>query len=324
MGGKKAVKTVANRPAIPYICIKEALASGICAFRVLERMDFWLATTDHLTDRIWFRDDEDFKMGMNLVAILAVALQVDVLSFILMSNHVHFVLCCPHGKVKQFMNEYLRRYSQYMNTKYGTKELLRKVHVDIRPISGNDESLEWAIAYVHMNPVAAGICLSATGYPWGSGDTFFKARREKGRRLGTLSERARRRLLHSKEELPPDLLVGEDGYILPESYVKIDLVESVFRTPMRMNYFLHHSSKAKRRLESDDKTSPAFRDQVILSAIPDLCSSLFRKSSVYELTEDEQAELLRQLRFRFSANVNQLGRVTGLSYEKVTDLLNRF
>ena len=247
-------------------------------------------------------------MGMNLVAILAVALQVDVLSFILMSNHVHFVLCCPHGKVKQFMNEYLRRYSQYMNTKYGTKELLRKVHVDIRPISGNDESLEWAIAYVHMNPVAAGICLSATGYPWGSGDTFFKARREKGRRLGTLSERARRRLLHSKEELPSDLLVGEDGYILPESYVKIDLVESVFR----------------RRLESDDKTSPAFRDQVILSAIPDLCNSLFRKSSVNQLTEDEQAELLRQLRFRFSANVNQLGRVTGLSYERVTDLLNRF
>ena len=239
-------------------------------------MDYWLATTDHLTDRIWFRDDEDFKMGMNLVAILAVALHVDVLSFILMSNHVHFVLCCSHEKAKQFMNEYLRRYSQFMNNKYGTKELLRKVHVDIRPISGTGESLEWAIAYVQMNAVAAGICLNASGYPWGTGDTFFKVRREKGCRLGTLSERARRRLLHSKENLPPDLLVGEDGYILPESYVSRDFVESVFRTPMRMNFFLHQSSKAKRRLESDDKTSPAFRDQSILLAIPDLCSSLFR------------------------------------------------
>ena len=322
MGGKGRQK-VANRSANTYICNKEAVASGICEFRVLERMDYWLATTDHLTDRIWFRDDDDFKMGMNLVAILAIALQVDVLSFVLMSNHVHFVLCCPKGKVEQFMNEYMRRYSQYMNTKYRTKEFLRKVHVDIRPISGKDESLEWAIAYVHMNPVVAGICLSATGYPWGSGDAFFKARREKGRRLGTLSERARRRLLHSKEELPLDLLVGEDGYILPESYVKRDFVESVFRTPKRMNYFLNNSSKAKRRNESGEKSSPAFRDQIILSAIPDLCNSLFRKSSVDELTEDERAELLKQLRFRFSANVNQLGRVTGLSYEKVTDLLNR-
>ena len=286
-------------------------------------MDYWLATTDHLTDRIWFRDDDDFKMGMNLVAILAAVLQVDVLSFILMSNHVHFVLCCPYEKAVRFMDEYKRRYSQYLSGKYGSKEQLRKVHVDIRPISGKDESLEWAIAYVHMNSVAAGICLNASGYPWGTGDTFFKAKREKGRRLGSLSERARRRLLHSKEELFPDLLVGEDGYILPVSYVNRDFVESVFRTPVRMNFFLNNSSKAKRRIESDEKGTPAFRDQIVLSAIPDLCTSLFRKSSVQELTEDEQAELLKQLRFRFSANVNQLGRVTGLSYETVTDLLNR-
>ena len=72
-------------------------------------MDFWFATTDHLTDRIWFRDDDDFKMGMNLVAILAVVLQVDVLSFILMSNHVHFVLCCPKEKAERFMKEFMRR-----------------------------------------------------------------------------------------------------------------------------------------------------------------------------------------------------------------------
>jgi hypothetical protein len=90
-----------------------------------------------------------------------------------------------------------------------------------------------------------------------------------------------------------------------------------------MNYFLNNSSKAKRRLESGEKGSPAFRDQIILSAIPDLCGSLFHKASVNELTKDEQTELLKQLRFRFSANVNQLARVTGLSYATVTELLNR-
>lgn len=306
-----------------YICRKEAVASDICEFRVLERMDYWLVTTDHLTDRIWFRDEEDFKMGMNLVAVLMVVLRVDILSFILMSNHVHFVLCCPGTKAEQFINEFKRRFSQYLSKKYGCKEFLRKVQYDIKPISGMDESLEWAIAYVQMNAVAAGICLNASGYPWGSGDVFFRAFRRKGRRLGTLSERARRRLLHSKEEMPQDLLVGEEGYILPESYLKIEFVEAVFRTPKRMDYFLRNSSKAKRRIESDGKDSPVFRDQIVLSAISDLCINLFRKPSTRELTEDELAELLKQLRFRFSANVNQLGRITGLSYEKVTDLLNR-
>jgi REP element-mobilizing transposase RayT len=286
-------------------------------------MDFWLATTDHLTDRIWFRDDEDFKMGMNLVAILAVALQVDVVSFILMSNHVHFVFCCPYEQAERFMNEFKRRYSQYMRKKYGVKELLRKVHVDIRPISGKDESMEWAIAYVQMNPVAAGICLHATGYRWGTGNSFFRDTPAKGRRIGTLSERARRRLLHSKEELPSHFIVGEDGYILPDSYVKVDLVETAYRTPRRMNFFLQNSSKAKLRLDSSEKALPAFRDQIVLSAIPDLCASLFNKTSIQALTEDEQTELLKQLRYRFSSNANQLGRVTGLSYETVTELLNR-
>ena len=52
----------------------------------------WLITTEHLKAGLWFRDEEDFKVGMNFVAIQAHASRVVVLSFTLMSNHVHFVL----------------------------------------------------------------------------------------------------------------------------------------------------------------------------------------------------------------------------------------
>ena len=284
-------------------------------------MEFWFVTTDHLTTKIWFRDDEDFKMGMNLVAILAVALSVDVLAFILMSNHVHFVLCCSNGKAHQFIEAFKKRHSQYMNKKYGLKELLRRVRVKVEPVSGADESLEWVIAYTNMNSVAAGICLASTGYPWGTGDTFFKAKSAKGRRIGSFSDRARMAMLHSTQPMPPHFLVGEDGYILPDSFVNVEMVQTLFRTPKRMNYFLQNSSKAKRRLASND-AAPSFRDQIILSAIGDLCQSLFQKPSLTALTQEEQAELLKQLRYRFSSNANQLSRVTGLPYPKVVELLN--
>ena len=285
-------------------------------------MEFWFVTTDHLTKKIWFRDEEDFKMGMNLVAVLAVALDVDVLSFILMSNHVHFVLCCSKAKAHQFIKEFKKRHSQYMNKKYGVKELLRRVHVQIDPVSGADESLEWVIAYTNMNSVAAGICLAPTGYPWGTGDTFFKAKPAKVRRIGTYSERARVALLHSTQPMPPHLLVGDDGYILPDSYVDVEKVQNLYHTPKRMNYFLVNSSKAKRRLDAKDN-APNFRDQVILPAIGDLCQSLFQKSSLEALTQDELAELLKQLRYRFSSHANQLARVTGIPYQKVVDLLDK-
>jgi REP element-mobilizing transposase RayT len=285
-------------------------------------MEFWFVTTDHLTKKIWFRDEEDFKMGMNLVAVLAVALDVDVLSFILMSNHVHFVLCCSKTKTHQFIKEFKKRHSQYMNKKYGVKELLRRVHVQVDPVSGADESLEWVIAYTNMNSVAAGICLAPTGYPWGTGDTFFKAKPAKGRRIGTYSDRARVALLHSTQPMPPHLLVGDDGYILPDSYVDVEKVQNLYHTPKRMNYFLVNSSKAKRRLDAKDN-APNFRDQVILPAIGDLCQSLFQKSSLEALTQDELAELLKQLRYRFSSHANQLARVTGIPYQKVVDLLDK-
>lgn len=285
-------------------------------------VEFWFVTTDHLTDRIWFKDDEDFKVGMNLVAILACALSVDVLAFILMSNHVHFVFACPYEKARAFIEEFKRRYSQYLHRKYGVKEMLRGVGFRIDPVDGNGESLEWAVAYVQMNSVAANICLSPTGYPWGTGDAFFKESQVRGHRLGLFSKRALRRMLHTAEELPPNLLVNDDGYIIPESYVKVQLVETVFRTPKRMLYFLQNSSKAKRRLSSENDV-PAFRDQLIVAAIPDLCQSLFRKSRLDAMSDAEQAELLKQIRFRFSANVNQIARVTGLSYEKVAELLDK-
>lgn len=285
-------------------------------------MEFWLVTTDHLSDRIWFRDDEDFKMGMNLVAILAFVLGVDVLAFELMSNHVHFVLSCSKSQARRFIDAYKKRYSQYLSKKYGTRDFLRKLSVDIRPIDGMDESLERAIAYVQMNCVAARICLSPIFYPWGTGSCFFKVTPAKGHRIDTLSGRSRRRLLHSTETLPPHFLVGEDGYILPECYVKGEWVESIFRTPQRMDYFLRNSSKAKQRLDSDDK-APSFKDQLVQAAIPDLCQSLFRKTSLAELDEEQQVELIKQLRFRFSANIHQFMRVTGLSYETVVASLDK-
>ncbi len=285
-------------------------------------MEFWFVTTDHLTKKIWFRDEEDFKMGMNLVAVLAVALDVDVLSFILMSNHVHFVLRCSKEKAHRFIEEFKKRHSQYMNKKYGVKELLRRVRVKVDSVSGADESLEWVIAYTNMNSVAAGICLAPTGYLWGTGDTFFKSKPPKGRRMGSFSDRARVALLHSTQPMPPHLLVGDDGYILPDSYVNVEMVQNLYHAPKRMNYFLVNSSKAKRRLASKDNV-PNFRDQVVLPATGDLCQSLFQKSSPQALTPDELAELLKQLRYRFSSNANQLARVTGIPYQKVVELLDK-
>lgn len=173
-----------------------------------------------------------------------------------------------------------------------------------------------------MNSVAANICLHASQYPWGSGGVVFSAAPVKGVPLGDLSVRARRRILHCAIDLPTDWLLVEDGYIHPGSYMNVKYVEELYKTPRRMNYFLVNSSKAKRRMDSGEAELPSFRDQTILSVLPDLCRTLFGKASFRDLSAAEQVEMARQLRFRFSCNVNQLARVTGLSYDEAARLLD--
>ena len=274
----------------------------------------YLLSTEHLEDGLWFREEEDFKVAMNYVAIEAARHPaVVVLAFILMSNHVHFVLKGTRKDVVALVESFKQRYSLYYQKKYGTKEFLRRNGLDIKEIPYDNEAPEKVIAYVQMNSVAANICAFCNQYPWGTGNLFFNASTPKGIKIGFMSDRAKQKALHSNfTKLPDNWILGEDGYILPCCYVDIKAVEQLFRTPKRMQYFLHSSSKARKRLENTNL--PAFRDQVILAALPDLCQSLFQKDSFSALTEEEQSELLRQLRFRFSADINQLARVCGLTY----------
>ena len=141
--------------------------------------------------------------------------------------------------------------------------------------------------------------------------------------MANYSKRALRRLLHSDcETLPGEWLMCADGYVLPQSYVDVEAVEERFYSAKRMNYFLNGSSKARKRMDASEANLPAFRDQIIVAAISDLCQSLFGKRSFEMLLPDEKTEMLRQIGFRFSASVNQIARVCGLSYDAAVKMLD--
>ena len=284
----------------------------------------WLVSTEHLEKELWFRDLDDFRVGMNFVAIEAACCpQVSILTFILMSNHVHFVLKGTREEVKQFINQFKHRYSIFVGKKWGASEFLRRNGVDIKEIPYDNEAVERAIAYVEMNCVAANICMHPVQYPWGSGGIFFCPEKPVvAKTLRELKTRERERLLHSNcTTLPKGWRIGAEGYILQQEYIDIEAVEKLFRTAQRMNYFLNSSSKARKRLETEENL-PAFSDQTIRTAVPELCRSLFQKEAFGLLTNTEKAEFMRQIRFRFSADVNQIARVCGISYADAAKLMD--
>lgn len=283
--------------------------------------NFFLITTKHLEEALWFRDDEDFAVGMNYVAIVAHRHKgLVIFFFILMSNHVHFIVYGEREEVEAFIEDYKGRYSHYFSKKYGVKNLLLDNDVDIRVIELDNEGLEKAGAYVIMNSVAANICSHPSQYKWGSGNTIFNPSIARGKPIKCFSKRTLRFMLHSRvDDLPKNWTIGEDGFILPRNYIDIDQVEGLFRTPKRFDFFLRNSSKAKKRLEANGNY-PAFRDQSIIAGFPDLLRSLFGKKSFAELSEIEKTECLRQIKFRYSADTTQAARVCGITYAEAARL----
>ena len=286
-------------------------------------MKFWHITTDHLSDRILFRREEDFKVGMNYVAVAKQATGVSILAFILMSNHVHFVLECSREKALEFITRFKGLHSRYLQRQYGLKEFLRRNDVTINPLSPYDDSLKNAIAYVLMNSVGARLCIYANDYQWGSGAVYFSSRPIKGIALGTLSIRAQKQVLRSWEALPGEWILTEDGYISPASYVATAFVEKLFGTPGSMKYYLDKSSKAKGKRETWEAL-PSFSDQTVTAAYIDLKRTMFNKKEHDNISEEDNSELAIQLKRRFSCDINQICRITGLSYEACLKIFDRF
>ena len=290
-----------------------------------KEMKYFFLSSSHLEDRIWFRDDDDFKVGMNYVALVSTRCEVSVIVFVLMSNHVHFVLFGKDESAMRAFYAYFKMlYSKYYKRKYGVAHFLRGNTLDCRQILPSDEALERVIAYVLMNPVAANICLHPVNYPWGCGNCFFSPRKVKGRPASTLGPRERRRLFHSEQPAGRNTIVGDEGYILPESFVRKDMVEAVFRTPGRLNYFLNTSSKARHVLESENALMPSFRDQNLAGFAQDICFSLFRKTSFSVLEEPEKQRLVFEVHRRSGADPKQLARVLEMPPTEVATLLSRY
>ncbi len=115
-----------------------------------------------------FETKDDFRKYCYWTAEYALKYNIEILSYCLMSNHVHFVLI-PHSKqeLSQFMSVLHMRYSQYMNEKnQRTGHLWQARYFSC--IIQTERYLLDAMRYVERNPVRANLVQNAWDYVWSS------------------------------------------------------------------------------------------------------------------------------------------------------------
>lgn len=280
-------------------------------------MRFYHIYTKGLEDRLIFRSVEDFIAGMNYVAVAHFKANVRLLAFVLMSNHFHFVVLGTEEDAKKFINIYKRLISVYIRNKYNDTAFLRRIITSCDEVSVKDDGLRRLIAYVLDNPVNAGVNCVALAYPWGSAQCYFSNIPPEAIAIRSFSTRELRRILHSNVILPETYLMGEAGYILPQSYVDVQFVENHFARPKSLEYFLSVSASS-RKLKKD---MVMFSDDIVRRAMYELLQNKYGVHSFDDVDSDMQVNLIKELRSHFNASAKQIARITGCNLKAVVKIL---
>ena len=260
-----------------------------------------------------FQDESDFIAGINRIGICCQRTGVKVIAFVLMDNHVHFILYGTMHKCIQFITLFKQLVGTWIHVKYGHRNYLNDLSTNIILLD-TEERLLNTIAYIDRNPVIAGYRFLPTEYPWGSARYVFKGSRadDGSRPLSSISIRAQRSLLSTRVALPGDWRVDAKGMLCPDSFLDTSIIESYFKTPVRYSYFLARKLEGvvEQEIESSQKTF--IPDIELRETVRKMIMQDYGKESIADLDVNARLSVARKLRYNYASTLKQISRMVHL------------
>ena len=277
---------------------------------------FYHVCTDGASLDWMFMDEYDFISGVNRSGICAVVSGVKIVSFVLMDNHVHFVLYGQMPVCKDFILRYKNLTGKYIYSRYGIKGHTHTLPAEIIRIDTPDRLLA-TLAYIDRNPIVAGWRRMPDEYRWGVSRFMFRSEENCGsfRRLDSFSLREQSVLLGTHAKLPQDWRVDGSGMLDVRCFVDVAFLEKLFRTPGRYLYFL------SKKLEGDvDKffttgTRTFLQDKDLRLIVEKLAKEQYGEGDIRLLSVNTRLLLARKLRYEYASTVKQISRMLHLDAE---------
>ena len=265
--------------------------------------------TAGLEKEIIFKTDADYIFGMNSIPVCMADKDISMHAFCLMDNHVHFIAHGTEEDCSGFIKAYRKRLFTLAD--------MSSADICMKEID-DTEYLKRAIAYVLRNPPAAGLAVLPTHYRWSSGPLYFNdgntlTVNRPVTDIAHMSRRRQQKLFRTRGQLPGHYTVTADGLICPGCYVDYRAVEEIFRSPVRMLYFLSRNDSMEMELTSGILRRARYTDSEMASTVTNLCSEIFSKSSPDALSIDEKYQLADILRKQYGLGIKQLARLTHTS-----------
>lgn len=293
-----------------------------CELNFKKHMQYWHLYTDGRNADIIFRNQEEMKIGMNLLAISCLNFpDVTVLTFALMNNHLHMILACGADRCRSLFEMFKSRLWKCFSRNSRTIDLsgFECKAVEISTL----QSLRNEIVYVNRNGYVARPDCTPFSYPWGAGACFYNPFLLclPSVPYAGLSVREKRKICHSNDVVipSPDVkVIG--GLILPSSFCSIAEAESFFRSAH--HYFQHLTKRyeAYSEIASRLHESLFIADEEMYSAVCSQCMKYYGVKNPSHLSAKDRIEMARRMRRDYNASNRQIKAILKLESSIIDEL----
>ena len=274
-----------------------------------------------------FQDEIDFIAGVNRIGICAFKIGIKVVAYVLMDNHVHFVLYGSLERCRDYINLYKRLTGTWILTRYGLSNYLKQLPTDIIRIE-SEESLLNTIAYLDRNPLMAGYPYMHGEYPWGSSKYLFKDQahgsaslQENWKPISILPIRKQRSILHTRVILPGNWKINDSGMIHPLSFLDISRTESYYKSPMRYSYFLAKKLEGIVEQELEGAQKKFIPDRELRTIVLQMIKESYGTCDINSLGVTERLSLAKTLKHKYASTPKQISRMLHLELTTVNKFI---
>lgn len=278
----------------------------------IRRGPFTHLYTSPIENGVLVNDDEDRKVIMNMIALVTREVNVNLLAYAIMSNHIHLMINGDVIQAKAFYELLIKKLTRYLIGK-GKGALLSQINCGTTPVTSLKQFRN-EIAYIIRNPFVVRNDINLFSYQWCSGYLYFNPFlcAERGKPASVIGYRKRRCITRTSNTPIPDGFRVLDGLILPESFVDYKLVEMLFGDARQYLFCVLKNVEAQVEIATSRGELPHLSDDEMFQLSCSLCRKLFGVMSVKELENSKKKELAVALRNQYAASNGQLSRFTGL------------
>ncbi len=293
----------------------------ICEDTFINNGPYWHLFTDGTQMQNIFRNDEEFKDGMwSLASALHLQSEVRLLTFELMSNHIHLILSGPEEKCLELFDLFRTR----IRTLFARSERAidwKPFRMNILPIE-TLQALRNEIIYVNRNAFVANPSHTPDSYPWGGGCAYFSSwiKFISASPLGRLTVNTQRKLLHTRDVAPFSSLLEIGSMPFIPSFCDIKLGESFFRDARSYFNSLTRNAEAFSQIAARIKDSVFLTDDELYVVLNTFIHKEYALKSTTELTAQQKIDTARYMHFSYNASNQQLRRMLRMDLSILEEL----